>query len=225
MASNTDKVGRGILYVRSKLLEGSIASVERFNTWYDQLHIPELMRLEGIQFATRHISASPRRSNHPYLALYSLANMDVLNSAHFKTIAEQRDVLPGMQYTIFDIAEFEARAYNLLKSLGSASTSIKGAPQSIVCLYASMPTTEHAEEWVQQIYADKLREIADLRRLCLYRCTTEFQQKNNSGDVQPEAQYLAILEFDTDEVSIPNSGYGGADVEHFTLLRWFGHYI
>ncbi|GAB1201062.1 hypothetical protein APSETT444_010449 [Aspergillus pseudonomiae] len=219
MASKADKVGRGILYVRSKLLEGSIASVERFNTWYNQLHIPELMRLEGIQAATRHISASPKRSNHPYLALYSLATMDVLNSTHFKTIAEQRDVLPGTQYTIFDVAEFEARAYILLKSLGSASTSIK------VCLYASMPTTEHAEEWVQQMYADKLREIVDFRRLCLYRCTTEIQQKNNSGGVQPDVQYLAILEFDTDEISIPNSDYGGADAEHFTLLRWFGHYI
>ncbi|OBI23620.1 MULTISPECIES: DUF4286 family protein [unclassified Mycobacterium] len=65
-------MAKGIMYVESR--PSSPDREDEYNTWYDQIHIPELLTLTGIVAARRF---RPVDGNGPYVAIYELEGDDL----------------------------------------------------------------------------------------------------------------------------------------------------
>ncbi|OBH12401.1 DUF4286 family protein [Mycobacterium sp. E3247] len=65
-------MAKGIMYVESR--PSSPDREDEYNTWYDQIHIPELLTLDGIVAARRF---RPVDGNGPYVAIYELEGDDL----------------------------------------------------------------------------------------------------------------------------------------------------
>jgi hypothetical protein len=60
-------MAKGIIYVETR--PSSPDREQEYNTWYDEVHIPELLALDGIVAARR---LRPVDGDGPYVALYEL---------------------------------------------------------------------------------------------------------------------------------------------------------
>ncbi|OBH64171.1 DUF4286 family protein [Mycobacterium sp. E2479] len=65
-------MAKGIMYVES--LPSSPDREQEYNTWYDEVHIPELLTLDGIVGARR---LRPVDGQGPYVAIYELEGDDL----------------------------------------------------------------------------------------------------------------------------------------------------
>ncbi|MDP7726371.1 DUF4286 family protein [Mycobacterium sp. TY814] len=65
-------MAKGIIYVET--YPSSPDREEEFNTWYDEVHLPELVALDGIVSARR---LRPVNGEGPYVALYEIEGDDL----------------------------------------------------------------------------------------------------------------------------------------------------
>ena len=65
-------MAKGIMYVESR--PSSPDREDEYNTWYDEIHIPQLLTFDGIVAARR---LRPVDGNGPYVALYELEGDDL----------------------------------------------------------------------------------------------------------------------------------------------------
>lgn len=73
-------MAKGIIYVETR--PSSPDRDQEYNTWYDEIHLPELVALEGIVSARR---LRPVDGDGPYVALYEVEADDlrsVLQNMH-----------------------------------------------------------------------------------------------------------------------------------------------
>ena len=61
------KMAKGIIYVETR--PSSPDREQEYNTWYDEVHLPELVALDGIVSARR---LRPVNGDGPYIALYEI---------------------------------------------------------------------------------------------------------------------------------------------------------
>lgn len=104
--------GPGLLYVNSKITSSKL-SPELFAKWYEDVHIPDIFETSGIKTAYRYYTTSPDPAavERPYLALYPLRDVSFLQTAEFKSIPVQSDLVPTESKCIFDLADFDTRYY------------------------------------------------------------------------------------------------------------------
>jgi uncharacterized protein (TIGR02118 family) len=70
---------------------------EEFNRWYDEVHIPDVLRLPGFLSATRYryeAVANTSESTHPYLALYTVETDDIHATQAALTAAANTPAMP-----------------------------------------------------------------------------------------------------------------------------------
>ena len=65
-------MAKGIMYVESR--PSSPDREQEYNAWYDEIHIPELLKLDGIVGARRLRSVN---GDGPYVAIYELEGEDL----------------------------------------------------------------------------------------------------------------------------------------------------
>jgi hypothetical protein len=65
-------MAKGIMYVESR--PSSPDREQEYNTWYDEVHLPELLALDGIVAARR---LRPVDGQGPYVAIYDLEGEDL----------------------------------------------------------------------------------------------------------------------------------------------------
>ncbi|OCB28774.1 hypothetical protein A5675_06395 [Mycobacterium malmoense] len=65
-------MAKGIMYVESR--PSSPEREQEYNAWYDEVHIPELLTLDGIVAARR---LRPVDGQGPYVAIYELEGDDL----------------------------------------------------------------------------------------------------------------------------------------------------
>lgn len=65
-------MAKGIMYVESR--PSSPEREQEYNTWYDEVHIPQLLMLDGIVAARR---LRPVDGQGPYIAIYELEGDDL----------------------------------------------------------------------------------------------------------------------------------------------------
>lgn len=75
----------GLLYVNSKIIQPEKLSNERYTRWYEETHIPDILKTAGIDEAHRWQALDPA-AERPYLALYPLNDIGFLQSPEFKGI-------------------------------------------------------------------------------------------------------------------------------------------
>ena len=103
--------GPGILWINSKVTHPDELPVEKFERWYEQVHIPDLIAAKkgGILASWRYKCFDPARSA-PFLAVYSVPDLGFLQSKEFKAVPMTHEMLPG-NGPIHRFAEFDARFY------------------------------------------------------------------------------------------------------------------
>jgi hypothetical protein len=106
--------GPGLLYVNSKITNPNF-SPETFTKWYENVHIPDIFDSGTISNAFRYYSTSSGSIDRPYLALYPMKDVELLQSQAFKSIPVHSDILPSGG-PIFNYADFDTRYYTHLKT-------------------------------------------------------------------------------------------------------------
>ena len=76
-----------------------------FNSWYDNMHVPDMLEVPGMKKATRWVSADPREGQHrKYLALYELETDDV---KEFDLKVRERGMRTIEEGRFSDLPEFD----------------------------------------------------------------------------------------------------------------------
>jgi len=70
-------MAKGIIYVETR--PSSPDRDQEYNTWYDEIHLPELVALDGIVSARR---LRPVDGDGPYVALYEIEADDLQSVLH-----------------------------------------------------------------------------------------------------------------------------------------------
>lgn len=70
-----------ILYVVS--LAPNEGYEERFNTWYDEEHVPELLQCPGFEDARRFVAIEASPESPKYLAIYRVSDMSAFSSEQY----------------------------------------------------------------------------------------------------------------------------------------------
>lgn len=111
MAGNNQ--GPGCLYVQSKISKPDILDENTFLKWYDEHHIPDMLRTSAVKSAFR-FQDIDSEAGKPYLVIYPLNDLGFLSSDEFRNVSVQGDPLPGAG-NVFDMADFDARFDSLIQ--------------------------------------------------------------------------------------------------------------
>ena len=102
-------------YVQVVTTQAHPGAEQQFNDWYDTVHIPEVLRLDGVMAAQRFVIANPEQGDIPrYLAIYELETDDL-----DKTLLELDAALDTM--TMSDALDVDSTVMKFYRPLGSWS--------------------------------------------------------------------------------------------------------
>lgn len=103
--------GPGIFYSTSRISKPDQISEETYNKWYNEVHIPDVLATGGVTAAYRFRNANPN-ADRPYLAVYQVPDLGIIQSETFKSIPMTSDLLPngGPCHNYID---FDTRFYKL----------------------------------------------------------------------------------------------------------------
>lgn len=122
MPSNTPKrtaytgppmSGPGIIYTTSKIVKPEELSPEKFNWWYENVHIRDLLATGVVSRAFR-FKNNNASADTPYLAIYVLEDMAALQQAAFKSVPQTHESLPGGG-PAHRFVDFDTRYYQLIQ--------------------------------------------------------------------------------------------------------------
>ena len=115
--------GPGILWINSKVTDPDSLSVDSFEKWYEEIHIPDIIAAKpgGVVSSWRYLCVDPDRPA-PFLAVYKVPDMRFLQSTEFKNIPMVHPTLPG-NGPIHRFAAFDARFLAHVETWKSAKAS------------------------------------------------------------------------------------------------------
>jgi hypothetical protein len=102
---------QGLLYVDAYFTNPSL-SINAYDKWYNESHIPHLLTMTGCHAAMRYVDVDPS-AKIPFLTLYPLKDVSWVHSAEFGTAIESTfsDEFPGK--SVFLSVAFDGRSYTL----------------------------------------------------------------------------------------------------------------
>ncbi len=120
---------RDLLYVASRVRSPPRISVDGFHAWYDNVHVPDVLKTSAVSTAYRYHAASETAS-WPFLAIYPVHDLPQFTTkGEYTSIPFTSDALPGPTHSCFDVAQFDIRAYRPVAS-GPESDILAGKLQS-----------------------------------------------------------------------------------------------
>ncbi|KAL3471349.1 hypothetical protein BJX99DRAFT_263369 [Aspergillus californicus] len=183
---------QALLYVTSRVRAPPRISSEDFNAWYDNEHVPDILKTSGVNAAYRYNACAARSG--PYLAVYPVRDMQFFGSQEYLTIPTSSDTLPGPTHLCFDIADFDSRAYATLAEI--EDPDMPPGPSSELLAVEFDPPTHAGDavmEWLTGTYTRRASQ-----RVRAYKLDTVMYQAEKMDNLP---HYLGLLEFD-----------GGSDV-------------
>ncbi|KAK4642977.1 hypothetical protein QC761_402130 [Podospora bellae-mahoneyi] len=109
----------GIIVVHSRPLSPLLPPIV-FQTWYENIHIPDVLATGHVSSAARYRLTSPEANNSmPFLAVYHLPDMNWLrqDNCQFWKIPLHSKILPGDNSSILDVAEFKTEFYETVDTV------------------------------------------------------------------------------------------------------------
>lgn len=115
--------GPGILWINSKVTDPATLSVNAFERWYEDIHIPDIIAAKpgGVVASWRYKCQDSSRKA-PFLAVYRVPDMSFLQSSEFKSIPMVHPTLPD-NGPIHRYADFDARFLGHVESWSSKDAS------------------------------------------------------------------------------------------------------
>lgn len=119
---------RDLLYVTSRVRSPPTISVDGFHAWYDNVHVPDVLKTSAVDTAYRY-NAATESMPWRFLAIYPVHDMPRFTKEEYFSIPATSDALPGPTHSCFDVAQFDIRTYRPVAS-GSESDILAGKSQS-----------------------------------------------------------------------------------------------
>jgi len=230
--------GPGILWINSKIIAPDKLSPELFKTWYEEVHIPDIIAAKpgGVLAAWRYKCANPERPA-PYLALYSIPDLAFLQTDEFRAVPMVHEMLPEGG-PIHKFASFDARYYKKTQVYEKEGKTRPG--RGININSAAIQPAEGMEEefdmWYREEHLEQVSNepgwIRSTRFELVFKVGDEGKEDT---DVTPK--FLAIHEFEADGLpgdrpqalhpisDLTKKIVGNAikvDAAKFTLIRGIG---
>jgi hypothetical protein len=101
-----------LFFVKSAISNKSLSDTA-FNKWYDEVHVPDVVKTSGVTSAFRYKSIDPA-AEKPYLALYAIPDISFCDSEEFNSIPINDDCFAAPKHLCFDDVDFEVRLYKRL---------------------------------------------------------------------------------------------------------------
>lgn len=97
--------------VNSEMIRPKELSQSFFTDWYDQVHIPDVLKVDGIA-AGRRYEIEETEDQRPYLAVYRIPKLEVIRTKiDFRSVSRHHHMLPGTG-SIDSFAKFDARSHS-----------------------------------------------------------------------------------------------------------------
>lgn len=178
----------GILWVNSDVIQPERLTKERFNTWYCNEHIPDVIAKSGVENAVRyeHVAdcTSPGR-RLGFLTIYGMPDIDFMKTHEFRSLEGQS---PGpSREIIFENAEFDTRSYELVQtyetrgakpgksfeSVWTKSSDLVLGPAPLL-LYAAIShlSDTDLDEWYRREHVELISKCPGHRRTTRYKLVT-----------------------------------------------------
>jgi hypothetical protein len=105
--------GPGAIVSASRIIKPSELSEAAFNKWYNEVHIRDVLATGGVTKAVRFREANPK-ATAPYLAIYTIPDLSIIESDEFKKVPMTHESLPGGG-NIHNFVNFDTRFYSLVQ--------------------------------------------------------------------------------------------------------------
>jgi len=130
----------GIIFVRARIRPEAkdILDHKTLSRWYDDVHIPDMLRLPKVDLAVRYLAGPESASTSsttqeadnekngdarwPYLAIYSVSDEAWLHrdDCELKKVPLTSDILPNESRSVLELVEFDTRFYRRTESRGQS---------------------------------------------------------------------------------------------------------
>lgn len=198
---------KGVLWVRSRVVESERLSDDKFCEWYENTHIQEVLSLSGVPSAARYSSlrpeSEPKTSNYaPWLTLYEMPDIEFKNSAEFKGLAGQSPPTKELIEGIFKGARFDTRFYREVQCV-EGSSGKKGPAKFVISAALEPPEAKVTDfdAWYREEHIAVLSRAPGFvrtRRYELVNGSTLERYERTIKDDMPK--FLALHEFECEDL-------------------------
>lgn len=181
---SSDQQTAGLCYVTSKVKDPSQVSDAKFNEFYDDEHVPDILRYGFSKLALRYKNSNPD-SKAAYLALYPQDDVDNINSpatAQMMANCRKSKVLGGQDH--HELIEYGVSAWSKIQTFEGASKSGHDRGQTLVAVFIEPADEDDLDAWYRKQHLDMLSMCRGYRRSTRYR---------RAGDDGPK--FLALHEY------------------------------
>ena len=209
MANDTAKPG--LCYVTAKVRDPSKLSDEKFNDFYDNEHLPDMLRYNFSKVALRYKNANAN-GTAPYAALYPLEDITSLSSPSTAQMMEEcrkSKTLDGQDH--HELIEYGIGAWRTIQTFegyGHAEKTGHDRGKTLVAVSIEPGDGQAAEADLDAWYR---RQHLDMLAMCKgYRRTTRYKRV---GDASP--RFLALHEYVCDAADFPTE-----QIEQVRQTEW-----
>lgn len=190
---------QGLCYVTSRAKDSSQLADAKFNEFYDDEHVPDMLRYNFSKLALRYKNTEPD-SRAAYLALYPLGDIATLSSPETSKMMEECQhsrILGDNHHSLID---YGIGVWTKLQTYEgynrNVSASHQGRARTLVAVFIEPGEGAEAEAdldaWYRKQHLDMLSMCRGYRRSTRYR---------RAGDEAP--RFLALHEFDCTPKELP----------------------
>lgn len=195
MASSTPTPG--LCYVTSRVKDPSQVSDANFNSFYDDEHVPDILRYGFSQLALRYKNSNPD-SPAAYLALYpqeDVANISSPATAKMMEECRKSKVLGGQDH--HELIDYGVSAWSKIQTFegyGHGDKSGHERGQTLVAVFIEPDDEADLDAWYRKQHLDMLAMCRGYRRSTRYRL---------AGDGGSGPRFLALHEYACAPAELP----------------------
>ncbi|KAL4899818.1 hypothetical protein BDW74DRAFT_183305 [Aspergillus multicolor] len=183
----------GLLHVTSRIRSPPKITSEAFNAWYENEHMPDVLKTSAVDTAYRYHAAA--EGSWPFLSLYPVNDIQFFWSQEYADVPVKSDALPGPTHFCYDFAHFCIRGYTTVGEMEDPDMPAGPSFHLLVVEFdpptAATESPEAVLEWLTSIYPRR-----GSQRVRLYKFCTVLFQEEESG---PMPSYMALLELNGDK--------------------------
>jgi hypothetical protein len=214
----------GILSVASRVTRPERCSKEKFNEWYENQHIDEVVALSGVSGAVRYeaipfsdiAGAEVEERDLPiwlgkamWLTLYEMDDVEFRESREFKGLDGQSTPKDNLLEEIFRNARFETRFGGLVYTDDTAAKGAKQKPSTLIISATLTPGSEdnvkELEKWYREEHIPLISKTPNYVRTRLFKhvdTTVLHEFDRRTADPIGPGSYLALHEFSGDALDM-----------------------
>jgi hypothetical protein len=207
----------GILSVASRVTRPDRCSNEKFNDWYENQHIDEVVALSGIPGAVRYevipyseIAGAkvdekdlpPWLGRAQWLTLYEMEDVEFRNTREFKGLDGQTTPKDNLLDEIFRNARFETRFGGLVYTDDTEAKNAKHRPSTLLIAATLTPgsgeNAKEVEKWYREEHIPLIAKTPNYVRTRLFRhvdTTVLHEFERRTAEPIGPGSYLALHEF------------------------------